>query len=388
MNTKQDIRIALLLPSLELGAYWQPVLDALRQICKHTILYTGHIWPGFDPTTPSAEAIEVIGKVSLIETKKSQKGYNRSFMILSPRIVNRLLSFKPNVVFASSYSLWTLLALLLKPICRWRLVIAYEGSAPNVDFRDSKFRTFCRKLISHFSDSFITNSLAGKNYLVDVLGVHPENIFARPYMVPHSKALMEQVETSKSCINKSQYLKFLYVGRIDARKGLDLLLQACALMQQKGFTNYKLQIIGTGQQRSELEEFAENQGLTERIEWLGWVDYGSLGQYFRDADVFVFPTLEDTWGMVVLEAMGFGKPVLCSKWAGASELILDNENGYLFDPYQPESLAKIMSHLIQNPHKIAPMSHKSKQIIAEHVPENAAKLFVDVASHVLQKRMP
>ena len=114
------------------------------------------------------------------------------------------------------------------------------------------------------------------------------------------------------------------------------------------------------------------------MEWIGWVDYGKSGMYFLNADVFVLPTLEDTWGMVVLESMAFGKPVLCSKWAGASEMVVHGENGYLFDPNQPEEIAKLMCHFIDHPDLIATMGEKSKQAIAPYTPEAAAEFLKEV----------
>jgi glycosyltransferase involved in cell wall biosynthesis len=386
MTGLQNTRIALLLPTVELGAYWQPVLHRLRKAYQHTILYTGCLWPNFDPTTPGAEAIQLVGETKPLATQQVPTGYDRAFIIASPAIVIHLLRFRPDVVFASSYSIWTLFALLLKPFCKWRVVIAYEGSSPNVDFRDSKFRTISRKLMSRFSDTFITNSSRGKDYLVEILGVEPTNIFARPYMVPHSEALLENVQISEPAASRStQHPVFLYVGRLEARKGIHFLLESCAILQRQGYTNYKLQIIGTGVQRDELVEFVQNQGLTERVEWIGWVNYGNLGQYFKEADVFVFPTLEDTWGMVVLEAMVFGKPILCSRWAGASELVVAGENGNVFDPYHPDQLAEMMQRFIDHADSIPKMGEKSRELMVTHTPKDAAQFFADITSYVLKK---
>jgi glycosyltransferase involved in cell wall biosynthesis len=380
-NMTETTRIALLLPTVELGAYWQPVLLRLRKIYQHTILYTGRLWPDYDPTTPGSEVFKLVGETKPLATVQVPTGYDRAFIAASPAIIFHLLQFKPDVVFASSYSIWTVFALLLKPLCGWRVVIAYEGSSPNVDFRDSKFRTFCRKFMSKFSDTFITNSHRGKDYLVNILGIHPQNVFARPYMVPHSAALLEK-STPAPAPDSTQPIVFLYVGRLESRKGIQYLLESCALLQQQGQA-FKLQIIGTGIQRESLEAFAAQQGFAHCVEWLGWVDYGNLGQYFKNADVFVFPTLEDTWGMVVLEAMVFGKPILCSKWAGASELVQIGENGNVFDPYEPQQLAGMMSELIHHPNLIPQMGEKSKELMVTHTPQDAAQFFADITSYVL-----
>jgi glycosyltransferase involved in cell wall biosynthesis len=175
---------------------------------------------------------------------------------------------------------------------------------------------------------------------------------------------------------------FLYVGRIIHRKGIKLLLEACALLQAQGYHNYSLLLIGTGEQREELEAFVKDHKLESQVTWVGWVDYGCLGAYFEQADVFVFPTLEDIWGMVALEAMVFGKPVLCSKWAGAAEMIVEGENGYIFDPYKPEELAIAMRRFLDQPELIHSIGQRSQQLITEKNPSSAAQSFLEVISSI------
>jgi glycosyltransferase involved in cell wall biosynthesis len=89
--------------------------------------------------------------------------------------------------------------------------------------------------------------------------------------------------------------------------------------------------------------------------------------------------------MVVLEAMVFGKPILCSKGAGAYEMVIEGENGYLFEPQNPEEIAEGMRRFIDNPELAASMGEKSKQLIGQYTPEAAAKSMAEVAMNVLQK---
>jgi glycosyltransferase involved in cell wall biosynthesis len=145
-------------------------------------------------------------------------------------------------------------------------------------------------------------------------------------------------------------------------------------------------VAGEGEQRQELETFCQTERLEDCVQWLGWIDYGQLGTYFRYVDVFVLPTLEDVWGMVVLEAMAFGKPVLCSKFAGASELIFEGENGYLFDPHQSEKIADILHSLIDSYSQnniIVKMGDKSQELIAQHTPIAAAKFLAKVTDSTM-----
>jgi glycosyltransferase involved in cell wall biosynthesis len=379
------LRVAFLYPTVELGAYWQPVLAEFIQRFKNTIFYTGRLWPGFDRQIPGASVIRLIGQTQFVAvSQKTGTGYGRGFYSVSPSVVGDLLKFRPHVVFTSAFSIWTILALLLKWLGRWQVVIMWDGSSPNVDFRNNKSRLMLRKLIAGCTEAFITNTHDGKDYLVKMIGVRPDRVFVQPYMVPDAKELSRQVGVRPARPRRTEPV-FLYVGRIEPRKGLNRLLEACSILQRQGYTNYKLQIIGTGDQREELEAFIQQHQLGAVVEWLGWVDYGNLGDYFEAADVFVFPSLEDIWGMVVLEAMAFGKPILCSKWAGAYELITPGENGYVFDPHQPDQLAAIMQQLMHDPASIPRMGQQARELMNRHTPKDAAQFFADVTAHVLTR---
>lgn len=378
-----DLRIAWLVPSVELGAYWQPVLEEFSQVFKNTIFYTGLVWPGFDPSVPGADIIQLVGEMKSLEMTKTQ-GYSRRLMLVSPGIIGKLIEFKPDLIFAQAYSLWTLLALLLKPWGKWKFVIIYDGSSPNSDYRDSKLRSWFRRLMSRYADAFVANSEGARDYLIEGVGAKPECVFTRTYLVPDAKTLQQSFENNQSTLALKSPI-FLYVGRITPRKGLNALLKAGSILQTQGYKDYTLLVIGTGEQQEELELFIKNHHLDTQIKWIGWVEYGSLGIYFQQADVFVFPTFEDIWGMVALEAMVFGKPVICSKWAGAAETVIDGVNGYIFDPYQPEQLASVMRRFLDDPKLINSMGEQSKQLIAQKNPTVAAQSFVEVISFVLNQ---
>ncbi len=383
VNDKDNIRIAWLLPSMERANYWQPLLKEFTKTFQQTIVYTG-FWEGFVPGLEGAFTVEVVGKTQFIPTTQGV-GYSPGLIYVSPKIIGYLLKFQPQVIFVSGFSLWTLLSLLFKAWGKWRVVIVYDGSSPTIDYSNSRLRLILRGTMVRFTDAFITNTTGGKTYLTKVLGADEHCVFARPYQVPDVKTLLGHQEETSESEPGLQRPVFLFVGKILPRKGLKFLLEACAILKQQGYQRYTLLIVGDGEQREELEVYSQNQGLTDCVQWVGWGNYDRLGNYFRRADVFVFPTLEDIWGVVLLEAMAFGKPILCSKWAGSSELVVEGENGYIFDPYHPKELAEMMRRFIDAPELIVSMGHKSQQLIAQHNPEAAAKFLAEVTSFALSK---
>jgi glycosyltransferase involved in cell wall biosynthesis len=386
MVDQGELRVAWLVPEVELGAYWQPVLREFTKVFKNTVFYTGCVWSGFDPTMPGASAIKLVGETKFVETEKIETGYDRGFIVVSPSIIGYLLEFRPQVVFPQAFSLWTVIVALLKPLMRWKIAIIYDGSSPNTDFRDSSFRTFVRRILVRFADAFVSNSNAGKKYLMEVLNVPEDKIFTRTYLVPDAGALLKRLDQTQPPNLQLKHPIFLYVGRITARKGIKTLLEACAILKSQGYVDYSLLIVGKGEQREELEAFIKERDFEEQVIWAGWVEYGNLGSYFQQADVFVFPTFEDVWGMVVPEAMVFGKPVLCSNGAASCELIVSGENGYIFEPSSAKELAGKMQIFIDNPDLIESMGERSRQIISQKTPETAAKAYVEVTSFVRENR--
>ncbi len=382
MNSINTARIAWLVPTAEYGAYWPPILHELAQQVNQVKFYTGRLWPRFDPDAPGTSVIQVVGKTTFV-THTPKAGYGRGFIVASPAIIGHLFHFKPDVIFASGFSLWTLFALLLKPLGGWRVVLVYDGSSPNVDFQDSRFRLFCRRWMVKFSNALVSNSQGGKHYLINTLGAEEIKVEAVPYLVPDSQTLIERVNGSVPISIELRHPVFLFVGQVIHRKGLHLLLAACAKLQQQGYTHYSLLIAGDGSHREELEKFCQEQGLGDRVQWLGWVAYEGLGSYFQAADVFVFPTLEDIWGMVTLEAMACGKAIICSKWAGTAEMIVEGETGYLVDPHNVEELTQAMIHFIENPESIKIMGEKSHEFITQYTPTTAASFLSAVTTAVL-----
>ena len=382
-----NLRVAWLFPSLERGSYWHPLFRLFSQKYRETVIYTG-IWSGFAAGFEKAFEVEVVGKTKLLSTTKTDSGYNRTYIFPSLKIIPKLLAFRPDVIFTSAFSLWTLVALFFKVFLGSRVIVLFDGVSPGVDYLNSGIRIFPRRIMSRLIDAYIANSHAGGDYLTKVVWADASQVFVKPYLVPDVSVLSQRSQAEPSELPAIKHLIdtdamkgtiFLTVGQIVSRKGLSFLLQACALLKAQDCGDFTVLMIGEGDERSHLEALTKDQGLEDCIQWLGAVEYHNLGAYFNQADVFVFPTLEDIWGMVVPEAMAFGKPVLCSKWAGATEIMADGDNGFIFDPYDPHQLSALMQRFIEQPKLIESMGAQSKELAVSLTPQSAATFFCNLA---------
>jgi glycosyltransferase involved in cell wall biosynthesis len=118
-------------------------------------------------------------------------------------------------------------------------------------------------------------------------------------------------------------LTFLAAGRLETRKGMILLVEAFAAMAAH-HPHTRLRIVGDGPERSRLAAAVASHGLKQRITLAGAVSHHEMRRQFDLADVFVFPSLRDTSGAVVLEAMAAGLPVICLDHQGVALMVADS----------------------------------------------------------------
>jgi glycosyltransferase involved in cell wall biosynthesis len=379
-----DVRVAFLFPSLELGDYWHPVFKRFTDVCPKLTVYTS-LWQGYAPGFEDSFKLKLVGKYKTINWDQNSEVYQKYVAVVPLGIVKELFRDRPQVIFTSAYSIWTLLVAMLKPIFGWKIVVLYDGWSPTYDYSDSPIRMWTRRWMTKMTDACVTNSPAGKRYLMDTLKAQNDRVLLRPYQVPDPQALLgNQTIQPLDAQIQQRPIRFLFVGRVTSRKGIKPLIESCEQLQASGLDNFELTVIGEGDQRAQLQAQTENGRLGDRVKWLGRIPYNELGQYFQAADVFVFPTLEDIWGMVLLEAMVFSKPVICSELAGAAEsLVKVGENGFIIDPRRKGDIAEKMGKFIQNPDCIAVMGRSAYETVAQYTPETATQFLINTLEKVL-----
>ena len=126
----------------------------------------------------------------------------------------------------------------------------------------------------------------------------------------------------------------LYVGRIAREKNIGILLEAMARAHRTD-TRTQLWLVGDGPARAAYTQQARDLGIGDVVKFAGAVGRNEVDNYYAAADVFVFSSMTETQGLVVMEAMSYGLPALVVQGGGAGEAVRDGENGYLLrnDPY-------------------------------------------------------
>jgi glycosyltransferase involved in cell wall biosynthesis len=145
----------------------------------------------------------------------------------------------------------------------------------------------------------------------------------------------------------------LYVGKLIHYKGVDNLIRAFQLVLEK-CPNCRLTIAGNGDEREELVQLSSELGLEGKVVFAGDVPDQLLAQYYRDSDLLVLPSLEsrrEAFGMVLLEAMACGIPVIASDIPGPDEVVSNDENGLLTPPGDTAKLAEAMITILSDPRR-------------------------------------
>lgn len=366
----QDIRIAWIAPSLDRGWRWQPFLKEFSKICPNTVVFTG-FWSGFTRGFEGAFKIQKIPGYKQVGYSASDMGYPKGFMWASPQLFADLLRFRPEIIITNGFHLCTAYALLVKWVLHSRLILLWQGVSPETGGTAGTLRLKLRKMLGRAFDLAICNTQEGVRYLEDVVGMPSEKVrqFVGEVADRESFSLENKEE---NFLERDRRPIFLFVGRLIRGKGVDRLLEACALLVQRGIDNFSVVLVGNGGHRIEFLELVRKLGIECQVRWEGFVSYENLGPYYNACDVFILPSIEDTWGVVVLEAMCFGKPVLCSRYAGSSEMVRHGTNGYVFDPCNPEELADYMMQFIRKPELTTKYGAASKEIMAHLTHKHAA----------------
>lgn len=184
-----------------------------------------------------------------------------------------------------------------------------------------------------FSGALVTGVRAA--LYARVLGIRRENIWTVGHGVDNEHFSAGQVHGGREG-------RFLYVGRLSPEKNLKRLLEAFRRYRLAGGT-WSLRLVGTGPERDRLLMALQH---VDGVELRGWADYDQLPRVYAEAGAFVLPSVSETWGLVVNEAMAAGLPVLVSRKCGCyPELCRDGVNGFGLEPENVESMVAAMSRV-------------------------------------------
>jgi FkbM family methyltransferase len=292
-----------------------------------------------------------------------------------------LLRYKPDVVISAQLGFRTLQAVLFRVIRRRsRLVIWVDGSE-HTEKGVSRGRTKWRQILLRAADAVITVGASGARY-VAALGVPSSKIVEGTQSTDPASFLRTPLRKSDEGARR-----LLYVGRLVAGKGLENFVEELSRWLEKHpGKSCELWFVGDGPLQSQLQNLPISKSLA--VKFIGNVPYSELPEYYAQADACILPTLCDTWGLVVNEALASGVPVLGSLYSQAvEELIKDGANGWSFFPDREGELQRAIDSMFQtNNGELDWMRHVARESIRFLTPQFTAQRFVRAIRLALGER--
>jgi glycosyltransferase involved in cell wall biosynthesis len=157
----------------------------------------------------------------------------------------------------------------------------------------------------------------------------------------------------------------LYVGRFHPEKSIDTLIKATPFIVKK-YPNAHVVLVGFGHLEKDLKKLTDNLAMKDYITFCGKVSDEDLVLAYNAADIFVLPSLAELEGMVVLEAMACGKPLLIANAKDSASTYFVNGNGYLFKAGDHNDLAEKALQLLNNEELLQKMAEKSFEASSEY----------------------
>jgi len=198
------------------------------------------------------------------------------------------------------------------------------------------------------------------------------------YPISHANKML-----IKSNLNIHPKKTAIAVGQFIHRKGFDILINAWRVVE----LDCSLLIIGGGEKKEEYLKLITNTGI-KNIELIGFKTKEELIEYYLASDLFILPTREDIWGLVINEAMACGLPVITTdKCIAGLELIKDYENGFIVPVERTDILAHRIEEVLSNNQLAFKMGEKNLQKIKSYTIENMARQHFEIFSALKVKNI-
>lgn len=248
-----------------------------------------------------------------------------------------------------------------------------EPPQPRTGWRGAVQTALMKPVISRASGIIGTGRESARRY--QSLSQSKVPVTSVPYCVDFSAQLQGTPLTPPAA---HEPYRFVASSQLIHRKGIDVLLQACQLLPEGGWT---LDIYGDGPLKSVLQE--QSAGMSDRITFHGLLPYDQRQQVFAGKHCFVFSTRWDGWGMVLPEALAMGLPVVTTDQAmSAHDFITDGENGQIVPAADPERLASAMRQAMDSRQQLRQQSIAARDSLREYSPHSGARQLVAFLARV------
>jgi len=308
-----------------------------------------------------------------LKNRSRHPSVNSFWGMVNPGIISELRSETVDAILVHGYasaSAW--LAFLAAKLNRMPIIL--RGESTLLYKRAWWIRATKRVLfVPLFSqiDAFSTIGQCNTEFY-RAYGVSEQRMFLAPYAVDNDYFQTKRAQAQQAAQELRAKLGFspetplvLFVGKLIERKRLMDLLRAFDRAIAPGLPA-GLILVGDGVERERLNAYVQERNLGNRVVFAGFRNQSELPTYYALGDVFVLPSREETWGLVVNEAMNFGRPIVATNCLGVTgDLVIEGQNGFTFPLGDIEMLAAILRNLLGSVELRCEFGRRSLEIISD-----------------------
>lgn len=304
--------------------------------------------------------------------------WNKAFKIMNNSIFYRILkkSFLKNydIVISTEYN--QIMSFLLSIYCKDKIVL-YHGPYHDIEKKlIQRLYDFCiTPFLKRNIKSVLTKSDLAKDYLESKGFKNIETVGVGLDIEAFKTKMFNEIELLNHISNQGKYL--LYIGVLEDRRNIQFLLGVLKRLISKD-NSVKLVLIGNGkaEDKNRYFETMNNMGIQDHVIYIEGLPQYMLQKIYSKMDLFVFPTKYDIFGMVLLESMYFGLPVV-SSFNGGSQTLINKSNGVVLKKFDEELWADTIFKLLLNEDKLSVLGRNaSKQIEQKYIWDKIVEKFI------------
>jgi len=262
--------------------------------------------------------------------------------------------------------------------------------------REGQYRIDGEKQVLRRADRIVVATLAELTQLRFLYKANDRKLVVIPPGVDVSHFYPIPADEAKMYVGLKPYDRMvLFVGRIEPLKGVDTLIQAMSCLQWKEERPVHLAIIGgdpaaspeeMSAEMARLQKLCDELAVGQTVVFLGKRDQDKLPYYYSAAEMVVMPSHYESFGMVALEAMACGTPVIASEVGGLAYLVRDGETGFTIPDQEPDTLCEKISWLLKDRQLHGSMSQRAVEYAQDYAWEKIAKQIVDVYKSLVEEK--
>jgi glycosyltransferase involved in cell wall biosynthesis len=301
----------------------------------------------------------------------------------NPSIVKELFRGKYDVVISGGYASFTnQLAFLICKFANVKFALWSESTKNESGILRKLFRPLIRAIVRG-SDAIIVPGVAARDYIISE-GGDSDSIFVSPFNCVENETFVKMsrhFEKNKSKIKEkfgiSSKKVILYVGQLVSRKNPELLIKSYSNVI-KHRKDVALILVGDGPLKKKLLKIKQNLGLNDVI-FAGYVPDEALYRFYSISDIFVLPSKQEVWGLVLNEAMASGLPIITTNLVGASgDLVVNGYNGIIIREITASQLTKTLLYLLKNENIRKELGNNARNTVLKNFNyERATEWFIE-----------